>query len=150
MIIGGKSIPGGKKKRQKKDICIVGTSSSMPTITISPEDRLHVKQPHNDALVVSTYIKNYLVKRMLVDDGSTVNVLNWEAFRAMGGSSVELKLITNPITSFCRETVQPMGSVELDIEFRDRDSEEHISIKSLFNIVDTWLAYNRVIGRPIL
>ena len=87
---------------------------------------------------------------MLVDDGSTVNVLTWEAFRAMGGSSVELKPIINPIISFYGGTLQPMGSVELNIELEDRDSYEHFTIKALFNIVDTRLAYNRVIKRPIL
>ena len=96
------------------------------------------------------YIKNYLVKRMLVDDGSAINVLTWEAFRAMESSSVELKSITSLITSFCRGTVQPIGSVELDIEFRIRDLKEHTIIKYLFNIVDTQLAYNGVIKRPIL
>ena len=98
-------------------------------ITITPEDGLHVKQPHNDTLVINTHIKNYLVKKMLVDDGSAVNVLTWEAFRSMGGSSVELKPITNPITSFCGGTVKPMGSVELNIELGERDSQEHIIVK---------------------
>ena len=87
---------------------------------------------------------------MLVDDGSAVNVLTWESFRVMGGSFVELKPITNPITSFYKGTVQPMGSVELDIELGDHDSQAYLTIKSLFNIVDTRLAYNGVIRRPIL
>ena len=33
-IIGGEWTPGGKKKRQRKDKCMVGTSSSMLTIII--------------------------------------------------------------------------------------------------------------------
>ena len=64
----------------------------------------------------------HLVQRMLVDDESVVNILTWEAFRSMGGLSVELKPITNPITSFCEGTVKPMESVELEIELGDRNS----------------------------
>ena len=63
------------QEEKRKDMCMVEVSLPMPTITIGPEDGLHVKQPHNDALVVSTYIKNYLVKKMLIDDESMVNVL---------------------------------------------------------------------------
>ena len=73
---------------------------------------------------------------MLVDDGSAVNVLTWDAFRVIGGSFVELKPITNPITSFCGGMVGLMGSIELDIELGDSDSQEHFTIKSLFNIVE--------------
>ena len=82
---------------------------------------------------------------MLIDDGSAINILTWEAFRAMGGSSVELKPITNPITSFCGGTVKLMGTVKLEMK-----SQEHLMIKSMFNIVDMRLAYNGVVGRAIL
>ena len=68
----------------------------------------------------------------------------------MGGSSVEMKLITNPITSFCGGTVKLVGTVELEIELGNQNSQEHLTIKSLFNIIDTRLAYNGVIRRPIL
>ena len=43
-----------------------------------------------------------------------------------------------------------MGSIELEIEFGNHNTKETMIIKSLFNIVDTHLAYNSVIGRPIL
>ena len=121
MIVGGESLTGGRK-RPRKEVYMARTSYPIPTITITPEDGLHVKQPHNDALVINAHIKNFLVRRLLVDDGSAVNVLTWEAFRAMGGSSVELKPITNPITSFCRGTIRPMGSAELDIELGERET----------------------------
>ena len=110
-------------------VYVARTSSSIPNITIAQEDELHVKQPHNDALVINAHIKNYLVKRMLVDDGSAVNILTWEAFRVIEGSSVEPKPITNLITSFYGGTVQLMGSMELDIELGNLDSQGHLMIK---------------------
>ena len=94
MIVGGESSSGGRK-RPRREVYMARTSLPIPTITITSEDGLHVKQPHNDALVINTHIRNYLVKRMLVDDGSAINVLTWKAFQAIGGSSVELKPITN-------------------------------------------------------
>ena len=39
---------------------------------------------------------------------------------------------------------------ELTIEVGDRETKDRKRVKSLFNIVDLPLAYNGIIGRPIL
>ena len=144
MIVGGE-IPKEKRlKRARKD------ENQLPDITFGPEDGQHVQHPHNDALVVSAHIQNFLVKRLLIDDGSAVNALSWEAYKAMGGSVTDLKAIKSPITSFCGGKTQPMGVAELTVEFGDRETEDTKTVKSLFNIVDIPLAYNGIIGRPIL
>ena len=72
-------------------------------------------------LVVSTYVHNYLVKRLLVDEGSTVNTLSWNAYRTMGGSVINLRTIKNPIISFYGGITQPIGVVELVIEFGNQE-----------------------------
>ena len=43
-----------------------------------------------------------------------------------------------------------MGMAELTIEFGDREIRDTKIVKSLFNIIDLLLAYNGIIGRPIL
>ena len=43
-----------------------------------------------------------------------------------------------------------MGVAELVIEFGDRETKDTKTVRSLFNIVDLPLAYNSIIGRPIL
>ena len=43
-----------------------------------------------------------------------------------------------------------MGVAELTIEFGDRKTKDTKTVRSLFNIVDLPLAYNGIIGRPIL
>ena len=122
----------------------------MPDITFGPEDGQHVQHPYNDALVISAHIQNFLVKRLLIDDGSAVNALSWEVYKVMGGSVTDLKAIKSPIKSFCRGTTQPIGVVELIIEFGDRGTKDTKIVRSLFNIMDLPLAYNGIIGRPIL
>ena len=95
MIIGGE-IPKDKRiKRTRKE------GHRLPDITFRPEDGQHVQYPHNDALVISAHIQNFLVKRLLIDDGSAVNALSWDAYKAMRGSVTDLKAIKSPITSFC-------------------------------------------------
>ena len=77
MIVGGE-IPKEKRlKRARKD------RNPLLDITFGPEDGQHVQHPHNDALVISAHIQNFLVKRLLIDDGSAVNALSWEAYKAI-------------------------------------------------------------------
>ena len=57
MIVGGE-IPKEKRlKRARKD------RNQLPDITFGPENGQHVQYPHNDALVISAHIQNFLVKR---------------------------------------------------------------------------------------
>ena len=86
------------------------------------------------------------MKRLLIDNGSAVNALSWDVYKAMGGSITNLKAIT----SFSGGITQPMGVAELTIEFDNRETKDTKVVKSLFNIVDLPLAYNDIIGRPIL
>ena len=98
MIIGGEVPKEKRLKRTRKE------GKQPPEITFGLEDGLHVQYPHNDALAISTHIQNFLVKRLLIDDGSVVNALSWDAYKAMRGSVTDLKAIKSPITSFCGGT----------------------------------------------
>ena len=100
-------------KRTRKE------GNQLPDITFGSEDRQYVQHPHNNALVISAHIQNFLVKKLLIDDGSAINALSWNAYKAMGGSITDLKTIKNPITSFYGGTTQPMGVAKLTIEFGD-------------------------------
>ena len=70
-MIMGREIP--KEKRMKR---VRKEGNQLPNITFGLEDGQHVRYPHNDALVISSHVHNYLVKRLLIDDGSAVNALS--------------------------------------------------------------------------
>lgn len=146
MIIGGEAIRDKRLKRTWKE----KIQTDKPIITFGPEDGQHIQHPHNDALVINAYIQSYLVKRLLIDEGSAVNALSWNAYKAMGGSVTDLKHIKSPITSFCGGITQPMGVAKLQVEFGDHNTGDIKAVRSLFNIVDIPFTYNRIIGRPIL
>ena len=109
MIIGGEVPKEKRMKRTRKE------GNQLSNITFGPEDGQHVQHPHNNALVISTHIQNFLARKLLIDDGSAVNALSWEAYKAMGGSVTGLKAIKNPITSFCGGTTQSIGVAELTV-----------------------------------
>ena len=51
-----------------------------PIIGFSEDDARPVYHPHDDALVVSLRVEDYNVHRMLVDNGSSADILYYPAF----------------------------------------------------------------------
>lgn len=61
-----------------------------PVISFGLEDLLGVNTLHSDALVIQAIIANYLVARVFVDTGSSINIIFEEAFDWMQVGVVEL------------------------------------------------------------
>ncbi|XP_021597614.1 uncharacterized protein LOC110603915 [Manihot esculenta] len=85
---GGQMSRRGKKRGrdgESSNVEVMQVVQHSPvTITFSPEDAQGVQMPHDDALVVEAVIHNYRVKKILVDDGSKVNLLPYRVFQQMG------------------------------------------------------------------
>ena len=48
------------------------------------EDEIGVMTPHTDAMVIMAIINNFKVERVLVDDGSSVNLLPYHVLQKIG------------------------------------------------------------------
>ena len=53
-------------------------------IAFGEEDLEGTIQPHDDALVVTVRISDFLVKRMMIDQGSGADVMYLELFEGLG------------------------------------------------------------------
>ena len=95
MIIGGTTATGSSKKAQKTYLRMVQNVQTTgfipkiarresPIIGFSEDDARHLYHPHDDALVVSLRVGDYNVHRMLVDNGSSADILYYPAFQQMG------------------------------------------------------------------
>ena len=82
-------------------------------ITFSESDLQGVQTPHNDAVVVSSTIAKYDVKRILVDNGSSTNVLFYVVFSRMDLSKYRLREISTPLIGFTGDSVQVEGEITL-------------------------------------
>ena len=49
-------------------------------ITFTDEDAERVHHPHDDAIVITLLIVDYMTRRVLVDNGSSVDILYYLAF----------------------------------------------------------------------
>ena len=52
-----------------------------PIIGFLEEDARRIHHPHNDALVVSIRVGDYNTHRVLVDNGSSIDILYYLAFQ---------------------------------------------------------------------
>ena len=54
-----------------------------PTITFIDEDARILHHPYNDVIVITLTIANYTTRRVLVDNGSSIDTLYYLAFQQM-------------------------------------------------------------------
>ena len=101
----------------------------------------------NDPIAVSAIINTFLVERILIDDGSIVEVLMWKAFQGMGLDENQLRPV-GPIYEFFNQSIQAKRVITLPIII---GQGEHIVTEMAdFLVVDQSSAYNAIIGRPLM
>jgi hypothetical protein len=67
-------------------------------ITFSQEDLQFKDYPHNDAMVISCVIKEFLVHNVSVDTGSAADIIFAKAFRQMQESEDKIHDATHPFS----------------------------------------------------
>jgi hypothetical protein len=97
---------GRPRKVQKKDI---------ETISFYDEDTNGVSMPHDDALVVTMTVANHTIHQILVDNGSSAEIIYWSVIQQMGIPRDKIKPFGSPLVGFTGEQVQTMGVISLPI-----------------------------------
>ncbi|XP_024015868.1 uncharacterized protein LOC112089124 [Eutrema salsugineum] len=69
-------------------------------ISFAEEETAGIDRPHNDPLVIELTIRDHDVARVLIDTGSSVNVIFREIFKRMGINLSEVEAIPKPLTGF--------------------------------------------------
>ena len=70
------------------------------TLTFSTKDEQGIHYPHDDPLVVTLTIANYAVKRVLIDTGSSSDILFASAFDQLCISRERLRPVATPLVGF--------------------------------------------------
>ena len=90
-----------------------------PIIGLSEEDARRLHHLHDDALVISIRVGDYNMHRVLVDNGSSTDILYYPAFQQMRIDKERLILTNAPLVGFGRSRVFPLGAVTLSIVVGD-------------------------------
>ena len=115
---------------------------TQPTLGFSDEDKAGTIQPHDDALVVTLRIGGYDVRRVLVDQGSAVEIMYPDLYKGLNLKPKDLTAYESPLVSFKGKTVIPKGQIKLPIQ---TDSE---IVKVDFILVDSYSPYTAIVARP--
>ena len=84
----------------------------------SEEDSKSVKQPHDDPLVIMNMIEGFNTRRVLVDSGSSVDIIYLPAFQQLKLDPKRLCPFESPLVSFSGDKVYPRGIVKLTLTAR--------------------------------
>ncbi|GFS32499.1 hypothetical protein Acr_00g0023020 [Actinidia rufa] len=113
-------------------------------VTFSRADLERVQHPHSDPLVVQLRIGGYDVKRILVDTGSSVEVIYYDLFKQLKIPQDQLKPVRAPLVEFNAQAHWPLGTVSL----KTRAGFQELMTE--FVVVDIPSPYNAIVGRDWL
>ena len=95
-----------------KDICheLKKARLEWPLVMgFSDEDKIETIQPHDDALVITLQIGGYDVKRVMVDQGSAVEIMYPDLYKGLSLRSEDLTPYSSPLVSFKGKVIIPKG-----------------------------------------
>ncbi|RZR72972.1 hypothetical protein BHM03_00018874 [Ensete ventricosum] len=103
---------------------------------------------HDDALVILAWITNAEVKRVMIDMGSSVDILYFDAFQKLGLTNKDLISMTSALTKFTEDSISPLSMMALLVMIGEESRSKTLMIS--FMVVRLPSAYNTIISRSTL
>jgi len=154
-ISGGFSGGGcivSQQKKYARAVMTVEVQEADQTIDVdlvfTKADLRDVVPHYNDPMVISVVIAGKKVHRVLVDQGSSADVMFWSTFNKLQLSSDQLRPYTGCLYGFAGDQVEVRGHIELSSTFTDGVASRTENIRYI--VVNTPSAYNILLGRPAL
>ena len=110
----------------------------------SDEDKIGTIQPHDDTLVITLRIGGYDVKRVMVDQGSAVEIMYPNLYKGLSLRAKDLTSYSSPLVSFEGKVIVLKGQIRLPVQ---TDSE---TVEVDFIVVDAYSPYTVIVARPWL
>ena len=108
----------------------------------SDEGKIGTIQPHNDALIITLRIGGYDVKRVMVDQGSTVKIMYPDLYKGLNLKTEDLTPYNSPLVSFEGKIIILKGQVRLPVQ----TGSEVVEVD--FIIVDAYSPHTTIVARP--
>lgn len=93
-----------------------GKTEAKDVTSFSSRDLECIQTPHNDALVVTLRVKDFEVKRILIDQGSSVEIMYYDAFQQLKLRDTDLAPATSPLVGFNSQPEWPLGKIILPVK----------------------------------
>ncbi|XP_030942110.1 uncharacterized protein LOC115967190 [Quercus lobata] len=110
-------------------------------IAFNDDDLEGIIQLHDDALVVTTKINGFIVKRVMVDQGSGADVMYPDLFKGLGLKNEDLSKYNTPLVKFDGQVVIPKGQISFPVNME----EEEVVVA--FSVVASFSPYTAILRR---
>ena len=77
------------------------------------------QHPHDDPLVIRAVVANKTIHRVLVDNGSSTDIIFASTFDKMGIGREKVEPVNTQLRRFSGEKVLPLGSIQLVLTLGD-------------------------------
>ena len=104
-------------------------------------DPARVLQPHRDALILTLGVGDFDVKRILVDPGSSVDLLQVAVIKQMGFEPSNMENPGRTLFGFNGSSTTSLGDVTLSIQAGP------VILNVLFSVVEDVSPFNAILGR---
>ena len=111
-------------------------------IAFNDDDLEGTTQPNDDALVVTAWINGFIVKRLLVDQGSGAEVMYPDLFKGLGLKIENLSKYDTPLVGFDGQMVVPRGQISLPMNMEGKE------VMVNFIVVNSFSPYIVILDRP--
>ncbi|XP_062104853.1 uncharacterized protein LOC133816303 [Humulus lupulus] len=111
------------------------------TISFVNDEATDLLHPYHDALVISLYIANCSIKRVLINNGSSANILFLNALRDMKVDESTIIRKSTVLNGFSGEQKHSIGE-NLHVW------AEGVNLQTKFIVVDCPSSYNAILGQP--
>ncbi|XP_075654804.1 uncharacterized protein LOC142624971 [Castanea sativa] len=110
-------------------------------IAFNDDDLEGMTEPHDDALVVTTRINGFIVKRVLVYQGSGTEVMYPDLFRGHGLKNEDLSKYDTPLVRFYGRMVVLEGQISLPMNMEGKE------VMVTFIVVNSFSPYTVILRR---
>ncbi|XP_076949750.1 uncharacterized protein LOC143622513 [Bidens hawaiensis] len=153
VISGGSDICGtsySAAKRNAKIYKVKKPEGPMKTLTLpkgvdvlfDDEDRNNIQDLHHDGLVITLYIANCFVHRILVVNESSVNIIQLDTLKRMNIPESKIVSKSSILVGFTGEAKSTVGEIKLLVYV------ERVNSMHKFYVIDARTSFNVILGRP--
>ena len=113
-----------------------------PMVTFGPDDMHSLQASHNDPLVVQLKIATTMVRRILLDTGSSVDIITLECFKKLQYLEKALEVAGTPLVGFGGHATYLVGMKKLLVwigeNHKSRTVNENLVLMYLWHIMSSW------------
>ncbi|XP_062114848.1 uncharacterized protein LOC133828616 [Humulus lupulus] len=143
-----------REARKSPPFCIMSLEQRPPTnfkgendsITFTEEDTWDMYFPHKNPLVLTIELVNMRIYQVLVDNGSSVDIIYCLALEKMGFDIRNQKPCNTSLYGFTGDSVQPLGTIKLALTLEEQPRKT--TVMSNFVVVDCASIFNAILRRP--